>query len=573
MPERFGWRPNRRSVLGEVLLLVGATAWAVFLTWPLAPNLSTRVPQDLGDPLENAWILSWGAHAIWEQPLALFHANMFFPKQFTLAFAENMLGISIPLAPIFWVTGDAILLTNVAALAVTVAAGVGVALLVGRLTSSRPAAVAAAAAFMATPYRVASLSHIHVIAIHLLPFLLLTLIGVARRPAWWKAVVVGGLVGAQFWSSLTGGVVTLVAIGCWGLWTLATHRPQALRAAAVSGLGLVLGLLLAAPVLSAYRHARDQNPEYAHPEVEVLENSTTPGSFAYPPPGGPTVRTIYRSLAEDFGGGASGEETLFPGFVLTAAGLAGLVAALAAPRWRREVLLAVVLAAAGAILSFGPRWGGREDGLPLPFAVVSNLVPGGLTRVPARFGSLVPLALALLLGLGIARLRRPHAAAVAAVVVAALALEAWPQGQPFVRTPAISAAYEALADREGAVLSLPTLEYTDDGALIVPSVYREAHHLYFSTGDFRPRTNGYGAFVPTHYAAMAQQLQEFPTAESLQLLGRSGIDTVIVERELAAASRWAGAAERLRRWPGVTILAEEGSAVVFDITDAETQTP
>lgn len=573
MPERFGWRPNRRSVLGELLVLVGATAWALFLTWPLVPNLSTTVPQDLGDPLENAWILSWGAHAIWEQPLALFHANMFFPKQFTLAFAENMLGISIPLAPIFWITDDAILLTNLAALTVTVVAGYGVAVLVGRLTSSRPAAIAAGAAFMATPYRVASLSHIHVIAIHLLPFLLLTLIGVARRPAWWKALVVGALVGAQFWSSLTGGVVTLVAVGCWGTWTLVVHRHQALRAAAICGLGMALGVAVAAPVLSAYRHARAQNPEYAHPEVEVLENSTTPGSFAYPPPGGPTVRTVYRSLAEDFGGGASGEETLFPGFVLTAAGVAGLVAAVTAPRWRREALLAVALAAAGAILSFGPRWGGREDGVPLPFALVSNLVPGGLTRVPARFGSLVPLALALLLGLGIARLRRTHAAAVATVVVAALALEAWPQGQNFVRTPPISTAYEALTERDGAVLALPTLEYTDDGALIVPSVYREAHHLYFSTGDFRPRTNGYGAFVPTHYAALAQQIQGFPSADSLELLGRTGVDTVVVERELAEGSRWAGAADRLRRWPGVTVLAEDGTAVVFDITGAETRAP
>ena len=559
-------RSARAAVAAELVWVFAALAWGVYVTWPLAGRMSTEVPQDLGDPLENAWIMGWGAHAIREQPLALFHANIFFPRRFTLAFAENMLGLSIPLAPVFWITENAILVANLAALLVTVAGGYGMALLVRSLTSSWVAAAIAGAAFMATPYRVASLSHIHVIAIHLLPFLVLTLIGLARRPAWWRAAVVAVLVGAQFWSSLTGGVVTLVVLGCWGVWSLLAHRTAAIRAIALAGAGVVVGMMLASPVFLAYRHARAENPEYAHPEVEVLENSVTPGSFAYPPPGGPVVDELYGALADRFGGRAGSEETLFPGVALTLGGLAGLAVALASARFRREALLLSGVGAAGALLALGPHWGGRESGVPLPFALISALVPGGLTRVPARFGALVPLALAVVLGLGLARLRRPVGIGVAAVLGLVLVVEAWPPSQRFVRPPVVSAAYDAVDGRDGAVLALPTLEYDATGALVVPSVYREALHLYFSTTDFEPRTNGYGAFLPKEYVTLAQQVQDFPSEAGLQAVRRAGVATVVVEREMAATSRWAGVDERLRSWPGVEVLADEGGTVVFDIS-------
>jgi hypothetical protein len=549
--------------------IVLATVWALFITWPLAPNLTTRVPQDLGDPLENAWILAWGAHAVHEQPLALFHANMFFPHRFTLAFAENMLGVSIPLAPVFWITHNAILLTNLAALAVTIAGGYGMALLVRRLTTSTAAAAIAAAAFMATPYRVASLSHIHVIAIHPLPFLLLALLALADRPTWRAGGIVAVLVGVQFWSSMTGGIITLVVLGCWGIWTLLTRRTAGLRSIAFAVGGVVLGLALASPVLMAYRHARADNPEYAHPEVEVLENSVTPGAFAYPPPGGPVVRSVYRSLAENFGGGASSEETLFPGFVLAVGGLLGAGVALASTRFRRPALLAVGIASAGALLAFGPRWGGREGSVPLPFALISELVPGGLTRVPARFGALVALSLALLLGLGVARLRRPVALVAAGVLGLLLMVEAWPSGQRFVAVPPITPAHDVLRHRDGVVMALPTLEYDANGALVVPSVFREAVHLYFSTDDFRPRTNGYGAFVPNDYATLAQQVQDFPTASGIAAITAAGVRTVVVERPWTATSRWAGVEDRLKAWPGVRVLADDGTTAVFDVTRAE----
>src|SRR5205807_2131791 len=87
------------------------------------------------------WRFAWGAHAVVHQPLHLFDANMFSPERGTLALSENHLGVSLPLAPIFWVTHNALLLLNVEILLVLAAGGFGVYLLVWELTRCREAAV------------------------------------------------------------------------------------------------------------------------------------------------------------------------------------------------------------------------------------------------------------------------------------------------------------------------------------------------------------------------------------------------------------------------------------------------
>src|SRR5439155_1755831 len=102
---------------------------AIYATWPLAAHAGSQVAGNLGDPLEIAWRFAWGAHSVVHQPLHLFDANMFSPERGTLALSENHLGVSLPLAPIFWVTHNAVLVLNLEILLVLAAAGFGVYLL------------------------------------------------------------------------------------------------------------------------------------------------------------------------------------------------------------------------------------------------------------------------------------------------------------------------------------------------------------------------------------------------------------------------------------------------------------
>src|SRR5438128_896840 len=55
--------------------LLSGTIVAVVMTWPLVRHLSTSIPQDLGDPLGQAWFLAWGGHALLTAPLHLFQGN------------------------------------------------------------------------------------------------------------------------------------------------------------------------------------------------------------------------------------------------------------------------------------------------------------------------------------------------------------------------------------------------------------------------------------------------------------------------------------------------------------------
>ena len=80
-----------------------------------------------GDPLLNAWILGWDADRLRHGLSGLWTAPPFYPYPDTLAYSEHLLGIAAPLAPIYWLTGNAVLLYNVALIGSFALAGIGMA--------------------------------------------------------------------------------------------------------------------------------------------------------------------------------------------------------------------------------------------------------------------------------------------------------------------------------------------------------------------------------------------------------------------------------------------------------------
>ncbi|MGH9181617.1 MAG: hypothetical protein ACRDY5_07875, partial [Acidimicrobiales bacterium] len=387
-------------------LLAFYVAAAAYSTWPLAATPGSRVAFDTGDPSLTAWIFGWAAHAIVHQPLRLFSANMFSPEPLALAYSENMLGLSLPMAPVVWLTGNAVLAENLAILTWLAIGGLGTYLLVRRLTRCPPAAFAAGLAYAIAPYRLSQLGHPHVVGAALAPFLVLLLLGLgepadARRRRH-QMLGAGAVLGAQFWVSLNGGIFALAAAAAWGLWEFLRHR-RAARPALVRGAGAVaIGIALSLPVLVPYAILRQQHPRYYHPSEEIRQFSATPGSYLTPFADGPVVDPLTTPLFNRFQGQGWWEKTLFPGFVLSVAGVAAFALVLTRRGRPGDGLAAAVglgaaVAAVAVVLSFGPTWGGRADGFPLPFALV-ELLFSGVARVPARFGVLVPLGLAICLG-------------------------------------------------------------------------------------------------------------------------------------------------------------------------------
>jgi len=105
----------------------------------------------------------------------------FYPYPDTVAYSEHLLGIAVFTAPAQWLTGNPIVALNLAMVASTALAGVGMFLLARDLTGRADAAVVAGVAFACTPYRLPLASHLQVLVSGWMP---VALYGLHLAGAW-----------------------------------------------------------------------------------------------------------------------------------------------------------------------------------------------------------------------------------------------------------------------------------------------------------------------------------------------------------------------------------------------------
>src|SRR6266498_1277137 len=157
----------------EALLVVGILlTLAVVATYPLIRHLGNALPGDLGDPLLNAWTLGWDADRLRHGLRAFWHAPILYPARYTLAYSESLLGIGLFVAPVIWLTDNAVLAHNIAFLLSYVLAGAGMYFLARSLIGRRDAALIAAMIAAFSPLRASHLSHLQVLASGWMPIAL-----------------------------------------------------------------------------------------------------------------------------------------------------------------------------------------------------------------------------------------------------------------------------------------------------------------------------------------------------------------------------------------------------------------
>src|SRR5512134_2285134 len=100
-------RPSR-ALAGALLLFLAATVAA---TWPLTARIESGI-LDIWDAKLNAWIFHWDWYQSFRDPLQLFHANIFHPARWTLAFSENLYGAALFGFPLFWAGASPLLVYN-----------------------------------------------------------------------------------------------------------------------------------------------------------------------------------------------------------------------------------------------------------------------------------------------------------------------------------------------------------------------------------------------------------------------------------------------------------------------------
>jgi hypothetical protein len=412
-----------------VVTVVMAALTAV-VTYPLARNAATALPWDLEDPLFGAFLIGWGASRMLFGFLGVWSAPFYFPLKGALAMAEHLLGVTVFMAPIVWLTGNPVLAHNLAFLGSYVLAGVGMYLLARSLWGRKDAAFLAALAFAFAPHRAMHYSHLQVLMSGWMPF---SLWGLHQYFATGSRRALAVFAAALVLLSLSNGYYLYffslpVAVLVMTELAQAAGRgsgPRRFRIPwrTIADLALAAAAVLAvlAPVVLAYirvRHALGLRRVTA----EIAAFSAVPVDYVRIPPGAWLWSGIML--------GQASERTLFPGLtvvllaaiaLLTARRSAWPASELRPEGWARHVGVYATVLVLALWLSGGPL-------VPGPYPLLLRILPGfdGL-RVPARFIVIAALALALLGSAGAAwlfsRLQPRVAWCVAIVLGAVIVLE------------------------------------------------------------------------------------------------------------------------------------------------------
>ncbi len=444
-----------------LLVALGFVALSLAVNAALLPRLTDALPGNAGDPMLNAWILGWVSDAIVTHPWDLWDAPIFHPHPNTLAYSEHLLGVAIFVAPVYWLSGNAILTYNVAFLAGYAFAGFAMFVLVRRLTGRTDAAFVAGVLFACSPYLTSS----HIARLQMLTcgWSALALAGLHRFVDTGERRALVGFIACWLLQALSNmylGVFLMLPVALVVLHAATVRAP---RLSLVPLLQIVAGALtlavLLAPVLSVYDRVQD-DMGFGHGLEEVRRYSADVRSYL-------SVWIDRRPLV--LWPESAADRALFPGLGLV--GLAGVALWVVVRRRldgaaRSTVALYAVVAAAAFALSLGPEpsaWD-RPMGIGSPYGALLDLVPGfdGF-RAPARFALPVLLAVAVLSGFGAASVcaaspvRRRVLLGVALVVGLAEARRPFPWiAEIPAEDPSTTAAYAWLAGQPaGPVLELP----------------------------------------------------------------------------------------------------------------------
>jgi len=252
-----GERRSARAARGrEVLLAAGVFLLAtVLLTWPQAARLGSGLG-DLWDAKLNAWIFHWDYHQTFRDPLDLFHANIFYPAKYTLAFSENLWGAAVFGFPLFASGASTTFVYNFLFLLGMFLSALGAWALARYVTGDPGASLLAGLVYAFVPWRLSQIPHVQFQWGPFLPLLLLFLLrfldGGRRRD-----VVLFGIFFA--WNALTNvhyalfsGILLAVVLG-WET-VMTGWRPLASRVRG-SLLAVAIAAVLALPFYLPYAKA------------------------------------------------------------------------------------------------------------------------------------------------------------------------------------------------------------------------------------------------------------------------------------------------------------------------------
>lgn len=135
----------------ELLVVLTFVLLTSAITWPYVGRLKNAV-SGRNDPYLTSYVLWWDYHATFNDPLHLFHPQIFYPHPYALAFSEHCYGISLLFFPLFALGFKPLTVHAVAIFFGFVLSGYAAFRLARTLTGSYGAAWVAGILFAFVPY-------------------------------------------------------------------------------------------------------------------------------------------------------------------------------------------------------------------------------------------------------------------------------------------------------------------------------------------------------------------------------------------------------------------------------------
>lgn len=449
------------------------------LAWPILRDISGCSSLFQGDTALNAYIMAWGRHALFSDPLALFDANFFHPLKGSITLSENLFSIAFLSTPLFWIKNPLVIYNIWLALSFPLNAFVWFAAL-RRWGLRSPAAWAGGFAFGFLPWRYGQVGHAQTLFTWWFPVAALGIEAWTRRGSWRGAILAGFAVGASIYTCVYHAIFLALfgaAFALAGYLTIASSQRLGRRIALLGALAGAILVAMALPAAPSYVEMRRVLGQF-----NTLEELVPRGAcFSDYLRGGESLAWsggARRRLGPNPYSDIPWEHDLFLGLapLLLAATLP--LALRLCPEWSegaekaRMKRLGWMLAAGGAwlfLVSMGPElyFNGKPTGIPMPYRALHEWLPGmGSLRVPTRAAAVVGFAASGLAALAIhawasaaAEKRRWLGATVGLAGATLVAAELWPMPLPTNVNPVfnrlLNVQREVARRPKGVVLVLP----------------------------------------------------------------------------------------------------------------------
>lgn len=499
-----------------------ATYVALFgiLTSPWIAVATHAVPTSLfapGDDALVAWILGWVSHALVTDPRHLMDANVSYPAPGQLTGIEHFLSWQVLFAPVFLLTGNALLAAAIVVLTSYPLAALAMQRLL--LASGCGAAVAWVGGFIFAlgPVRVpASLMLVKLPNLYL-PLVAVSITRLREQPTARTALCLGLSFVAGLLSSYYAAVMLAVTSAIWVACEFLRPNAGRRRFAVLATTAIAVALIVLVGVsLPYFRRLEAPAPESFSAASALFDR---------------VMGTMYVR--------SSGAILL----VLAASGTLAVFARTSVAR--RLAVRGLVLAGVALVLMLGPEVSVGGWTIPMPFAVILAS-PARFFRMPSRFVVVFGFGAVLLAAAALEAVRRrlrpaAHGLVVMTVAVAVLLTRGVPlTGTEFREfrgqsAPIYGLIADATRDDPGPLLELPWVAFGVPG-----NPNPEFQAMLGSTRHWLPLVTGFVSYLPPHRPMVNRAIAALPDREALDdLVSMTHVRWLLLrpEDELPARAR------------------------------------